>query len=309
MARPGRPERNRASRSFGQLRRFHHSINSNKVFGIHTGRPAWDAVVEATEHRMRPIMLTAAAAIQHDGRRCQARAVHRGYRVGSQGGAQTTEFGSVRRSRGNRLERRIRRQEGNLLLGSRLHVRLPHQDTKSQFHHVTVRSRRHRRVRCRRNCISPRSTNSSISMVRRLVGRLSAGPNESQENICRYRPEKDKGLIDQKPPMAKNHPLRTSPKIKNSAPEFRANNSNRLARAEIRCISEPMSHHGNIHDDTVRQAASRHDGSAIGAGFRRGRVQRDRTGDEPPWRLSRGVVPYVRSHGRLPAPERELSEV
>jgi multidrug efflux pump subunit AcrB len=25
------------------------------------GRPAWDAVVEATEHRMRPIMLTAAA--------------------------------------------------------------------------------------------------------------------------------------------------------------------------------------------------------------------------------------------------------
>jgi len=26
------------------------------------GRPVWDAVVEATEHRMRPIMLTAAAA-------------------------------------------------------------------------------------------------------------------------------------------------------------------------------------------------------------------------------------------------------
>jgi multidrug efflux pump subunit AcrB len=26
------------------------------------GRPAWDAVVEATEHRMRPILLTAAAA-------------------------------------------------------------------------------------------------------------------------------------------------------------------------------------------------------------------------------------------------------
>jgi multidrug efflux pump subunit AcrB len=25
------------------------------------GRPAWDAVIEATEHRMRPIMLTAAA--------------------------------------------------------------------------------------------------------------------------------------------------------------------------------------------------------------------------------------------------------
>ena len=26
------------------------------------GKPAWEAVVEATEHRMRPIMLTAAAA-------------------------------------------------------------------------------------------------------------------------------------------------------------------------------------------------------------------------------------------------------
>jgi hypothetical protein len=29
---------------------------------VQAGRPAWDAVVEATEHRMRPIMLTAAAA-------------------------------------------------------------------------------------------------------------------------------------------------------------------------------------------------------------------------------------------------------
>jgi multidrug efflux pump subunit AcrB len=27
-----------------------------------TGRPVWEAVVEATEHRMRPILLTAAAA-------------------------------------------------------------------------------------------------------------------------------------------------------------------------------------------------------------------------------------------------------
>src|SRR5258705_10774976 len=39
MARPGRPERNRAARSFRQLRRFHHGINSNKVFGIHNGKP------------------------------------------------------------------------------------------------------------------------------------------------------------------------------------------------------------------------------------------------------------------------------
>jgi hypothetical protein len=36
MARPGRPERNRAARSFRQLRRFHRGINSNKVFGTHT---------------------------------------------------------------------------------------------------------------------------------------------------------------------------------------------------------------------------------------------------------------------------------
>src|SRR4029077_9504903 len=35
MARPGRPERNRAARSFRQLRRFHHVINTDKVFGTH----------------------------------------------------------------------------------------------------------------------------------------------------------------------------------------------------------------------------------------------------------------------------------
>src|ERR1700737_3244857 len=35
MARPGRPERNKAARSFRQLRRFHHVINSDKVFGTH----------------------------------------------------------------------------------------------------------------------------------------------------------------------------------------------------------------------------------------------------------------------------------
>ena len=32
------------------------------------GRPAWEAVVEATEHRMRPIMLTAAAASRRSSR-------------------------------------------------------------------------------------------------------------------------------------------------------------------------------------------------------------------------------------------------
>src|SRR3982074_597029 len=35
MARPGRPERNRAAQSFRQLRRFHHAINSDEVFGTH----------------------------------------------------------------------------------------------------------------------------------------------------------------------------------------------------------------------------------------------------------------------------------
>src|SRR5258708_5947162 len=37
MARRGRPERNRAARSFGELRRFHRGINSDKVFGTHRG--------------------------------------------------------------------------------------------------------------------------------------------------------------------------------------------------------------------------------------------------------------------------------
>src|SRR6266849_556208 len=37
MVRPERPERNRAARSFRQLRRFHHVINSDKVFGTHSG--------------------------------------------------------------------------------------------------------------------------------------------------------------------------------------------------------------------------------------------------------------------------------
>src|ERR1700676_1376131 len=35
MPRPRRPERNRAARSFRQLMRFHHVINSDKVFGTH----------------------------------------------------------------------------------------------------------------------------------------------------------------------------------------------------------------------------------------------------------------------------------
>src|SRR3984957_4053514 len=41
MARPGRPERNRATRSFGQLGRFHHGFNSDRVFGRHSYRAWW----------------------------------------------------------------------------------------------------------------------------------------------------------------------------------------------------------------------------------------------------------------------------
>src|SRR5260370_27388247 len=37
MASPGWPERNKATRSFRQLRRFLHVINSDKVFGTHVG--------------------------------------------------------------------------------------------------------------------------------------------------------------------------------------------------------------------------------------------------------------------------------
>src|SRR5713101_9472638 len=36
MARSGRPERNRAARSFRQLRRFYHIINTDRVFGTHS---------------------------------------------------------------------------------------------------------------------------------------------------------------------------------------------------------------------------------------------------------------------------------
>src|SRR5450631_4113700 len=50
MARPGRPERNRAARSFRQLRRFHHAINSNKVFGTHTGRPVQFEISEQSRN-------------------------------------------------------------------------------------------------------------------------------------------------------------------------------------------------------------------------------------------------------------------
>src|SRR5258708_14429439 len=57
MARPGWPERNRAARSFRQLRRFHHVINSDKVFGTHN-LPSWDFEDEAEQSLGRPCRLT-----------------------------------------------------------------------------------------------------------------------------------------------------------------------------------------------------------------------------------------------------------
>src|SRR5258705_7481408 len=53
MARPGWPERNRAVRSFRQLRRFHHVINSDKVFGTHTC-PAGDLGQQPQRESPRP---------------------------------------------------------------------------------------------------------------------------------------------------------------------------------------------------------------------------------------------------------------
>src|SRR6266404_2950840 len=48
MARPGWPERNRAARSFRQLRRFHHVINSDKVFGTHNAMPEAPSDIDYT---------------------------------------------------------------------------------------------------------------------------------------------------------------------------------------------------------------------------------------------------------------------
>src|SRR5450755_1956345 len=53
MARPGRPERNRAARSFRQLRRFHHAINSNKVFGTHSGLANTEAFQQSRRERKK----------------------------------------------------------------------------------------------------------------------------------------------------------------------------------------------------------------------------------------------------------------
>jgi hypothetical protein len=50
VARSGRPERNRAARSFRQLRRFHYVINSDEVFGTHNGGQAELALESLSDH-------------------------------------------------------------------------------------------------------------------------------------------------------------------------------------------------------------------------------------------------------------------
>jgi pimeloyl-ACP methyl ester carboxylesterase len=59
MARSGRQERNRTTRSFRQLRRFHHVINSDKVFGTH--KPNW------SDAQLAAIDTEVAATIPHAG--------------------------------------------------------------------------------------------------------------------------------------------------------------------------------------------------------------------------------------------------
>ena len=50
MARPRRPGRNRAARSFRQLRRFYHIINTDRVFGTHNDRKSlWMRPFSRTE--------------------------------------------------------------------------------------------------------------------------------------------------------------------------------------------------------------------------------------------------------------------
>src|SRR6266446_5850214 len=46
LCQPGRSERNRAARSFRQLRRFHHVINSHKLLGTHKGMSWKDAELQ-----------------------------------------------------------------------------------------------------------------------------------------------------------------------------------------------------------------------------------------------------------------------
>ena len=77
MARPGRPERNRAARSFRHLRRFHHVINSNKVFGTHSRKMTAerDFDVRRCCARQCPLLLAQRTQVRHRAmsQKCQTR--------------------------------------------------------------------------------------------------------------------------------------------------------------------------------------------------------------------------------------------
>src|SRR5258705_1800990 len=68
MARPGRQERNRTARSFRQLTRFHHGINSDEVFGTHSmsqlsASPASTASAHAIGGRTMTFAVSAVSAM------------------------------------------------------------------------------------------------------------------------------------------------------------------------------------------------------------------------------------------------------
>src|SRR5258708_29108094 len=64
MASPRRPKRNRAVRSFRQLRRFHHVINSYKVFGTHRAERG-EITLEAAAQIMEVSVMTALRMVRH----------------------------------------------------------------------------------------------------------------------------------------------------------------------------------------------------------------------------------------------------
>jgi hypothetical protein len=75
MARPGRQERNRTARSFRQLTRFHHGINSDELFGTHRALEAnWRPLLNRTivGHEQEG----ASCPLSDLGRRCSSPSIH-----------------------------------------------------------------------------------------------------------------------------------------------------------------------------------------------------------------------------------------